>query len=242
MAPRKPDVRTAPASPITPLEQVFPLSRLQPTQPLQSEDTSRPERSDAVENRRRILDVAERLFAERGVEAVCMQEIARAAGVGQGTLYRRFAGKGELCMALLDSQMHAFQEEVLRTLRDATPGKARNLERLEWFLDALVRFSERHGPLLSAARSELHRTGQDNLTQRSTPFAWMRATVVGLLAAGARTGEVRADLDAPVVADLLLSALHPQQLYTLRHGPDAHSLTRIRAALRQLVRGLAAEN
>lgn len=200
----------------------------------------RHERSDAAENRRRILDVAERLFHEHGVEAVCMQQIARAAGVGQGTLYRRFSDKGALCMALLDSQMNDFQEEVLDELRHMMRGKRRHVEQLEWFLEALVRFSERHGPLLTAARSELRSAGHDNLTQRSTPFAWMRATVVGLLSASARSGEMRADIDVPVIADLLLGAIHPQQLHVLRHGPNAHSLARISAALRQIVRGLAA--
>jgi AcrR family transcriptional regulator len=205
-----------------------------------STDEARHERSDAAENRRRILAVAERLFTELGVETVCMNQIARAAGVGQGTLYRRYSDKGELCMALLDSQMSAFQDEVLSTLREMTHKKRRPLEQLEWFLDGLVHFSERHGPLLTAARSELRSAGHENLTQRSAPFAWMRITVIGLLTAGARTGELRADLDAPVIADLLLSALHPQQLLALRQGPTAHSITRISAAMRQIVRGLAA--
>lgn len=241
MAPRKPDFRTAPASPITPLEQVFPLSRLQPTQPLQSEDTLRPERSDAAENRRRILDVAERLFAERGVEAVCMQEIARAAGVGQGTLYRRFAGKGELCMALLDAQMTDFQNSVLRSLRTMMQIEQSYLTQLAWFFDALVQFSERHGPLLAAARPELRSIDADALTPRSAPFAWMRVTIVGLLTAGVRRGELRADLAVDVIADLLLGAVHPQWLYTLRSGADAIPLARITTGLRQILAGLAME-
>ncbi|HZG64870.1 MAG TPA: helix-turn-helix domain-containing protein, partial [Rubrobacteraceae bacterium] len=59
------------------------------------------ERRDAAESRRRVLDTARELFEERGVDSVSMHEIGRAAGVGQGTLYRRYEHKGALCSALL---------------------------------------------------------------------------------------------------------------------------------------------
>jgi AcrR family transcriptional regulator len=54
------------------------------------------ERADAARNRLRVLAAAERLFAERGVPGVTMDDVAAAAGVGKGTLYRRFVDKGGL--------------------------------------------------------------------------------------------------------------------------------------------------
>src|SRR5207244_11478218 len=80
---------------------------------------ARPERRDATEHRRRILEVARRLFAERGVAAVSMHQIAIAAGIGQGTLYRRYAHKGELSMDLL-SERHQQSVEGIATQYDAT--------------------------------------------------------------------------------------------------------------------------
>src|SRR4051794_8640134 len=59
------------------------------------------ERRDAAEHRRRILIAARALFAAQGIDATNMTEIARTAHIGQGTLYRRFAHKGELCEALM---------------------------------------------------------------------------------------------------------------------------------------------
>lgn len=61
--------------------------------------TERPLRADAERNRRRILDAAAGLFAERGLD-VSMEEIASTAGVGVGTLYRRFPDRGALIDAL----------------------------------------------------------------------------------------------------------------------------------------------
>lgn len=61
----------------------------------------RPLRADAERNRRRLLDAARTLFAERGLE-VSMDDIAREAGVGVGTAYRRFRSRDEIVDALFD--------------------------------------------------------------------------------------------------------------------------------------------
>ena len=55
------------------------------------------ERRDAARNREAILAAAEDLFVAKGVTCVTMEEISRSAGVGKGTLYRRFPNKGLLC-------------------------------------------------------------------------------------------------------------------------------------------------
>src|SRR6058998_4428676 len=89
----------------------------------------RHERRDATEHRQRILEVAQRLFAEQGVDAVSMHQIAMAAGIGQGTLYRRYAHKGELCMDLLRERHESFAQEVAELLAAKATSPA--LERLE---------------------------------------------------------------------------------------------------------------
>ncbi|MEO9176463.1 MAG: helix-turn-helix domain-containing protein, partial [Gaiellales bacterium] len=94
------------------------------------------ERVDAARNRARVLDAAARLFAAEGVDAVSMEEVAREAGVGKGTLYRRYADKGALSAALIDADARALQTEILRGLPSAGPD-AGTRERLEHLLTLL---------------------------------------------------------------------------------------------------------
>ncbi len=206
------------------------------------EYSGRHERSDAAENRRRILTVADQLFAERGVVNVNMQDVAKAAGVGQGTLYRRYANKGALCMALLDSQMVDFQNTVLAHLRAQSTQQSPRLTQLEWFLDALVYFNERHAPLLCAAQHEGIAGAIGAALPTSSPFAWMRMTVIGLMQSGIRTREFDASLDVPMIADALLGILQPQVFQALRLTDAGYSLERISAGIIRLLRGLAEES
>ena len=67
---------------------------------------SRPLRADAEANRQRILGAATAVFSERGL-AVPMEEIAAAAGVGVGTLYRRFPDRHHLIEALFEERLAA---------------------------------------------------------------------------------------------------------------------------------------
>src|SRR5438552_5899646 len=72
------------------------------------------ERADAARNRRKILEAAQALFAERGVGHVSMDDVARAACVGKGTLYRRFGDRASLAYALLDERERVLQEACTR--------------------------------------------------------------------------------------------------------------------------------
>ncbi|MGR6316419.1 TetR/AcrR family transcriptional regulator [Micromonospora soli] len=82
------------------------------------------ERADAARNRAAVLDAAAALFRERGVEAVSMDAVAAAAGVGKGTLFRRFGDKAGLAVALLDQQERALQEAILFGPAPLGPGPA----------------------------------------------------------------------------------------------------------------------
>src|SRR5260221_9756214 len=81
-----------------------------------------PERVDAARNRERILATAARLFGERGADCVSMDEVADAAGVGKGTVFRRFGSRAALAQAVLSEQESLFQEDLIRGEPPLGPG------------------------------------------------------------------------------------------------------------------------
>lgn len=101
------------------------------------------ERADAARNRIAVLEAAARLFAEQGVEAVSMDQVAAAAGVGKGTLFRRFGDKSGLAAALLDAREHVLQEAVLHGPPPLGPGAPAG-ERLAAFLNAYLDYLLEH--------------------------------------------------------------------------------------------------
>ncbi|MCB9444428.1 MAG: TetR family transcriptional regulator [Ardenticatenaceae bacterium] len=200
------------------------------------EPSGRSERRDAAANRALILETADSLFAQHGVANVTMADIAEAAEVGKGTLYRRFANKGELCLALLDTQMRDFQEEMLGGMRQLSEQNVSRLEQLEQFLDALVYFVDRHSPLLCEVQREglLAGLAEHDLQQ---PHFWQHMTVSGLLIGAIQNGELPSDLDVAYVADALLATLNASLFRFQREG-RGFSLERISAGLRRLAAGL----
>lgn len=118
------------------------------------------ERSDAARNRLLVLAAAERLFRERGVAGVTMDEIAAGAGVGKGTLYRRFGDKGGLAVALLDERERELQGHMLTGKPPLGPG-APPADRLRAFVTAYLD--------LAAAQLDLIM-----LSETSTPGARLR--------------------------------------------------------------------
>ena len=87
------------------------------------------ERSDAARNRVALLDAAQRLIARDGIDAVTMAAVAAEAGVGKGTVFRRFSSRQGLMAAVLDHSEAVWQAAVLSGPPPLGPG-AEPLDRL----------------------------------------------------------------------------------------------------------------
>jgi AcrR family transcriptional regulator len=108
------------------------------------------ERADAARNRARVLAAAAELFRSReDPRAVTMDDIARAAGVGRATLYRRYPDVGSIAEALLGEDERELQERLMRGAPPLGPG-APPAERLAAFYAAMVEHLDRHLPLVLA--------------------------------------------------------------------------------------------
>jgi len=158
-------------------------------------ELDRHERADAVRNREAILCAAQRLVSERGVDAVTMDEVACAAGVGKGTLFRRFGDRNGLLRALLDERERAFQESFIRGPAPLGPG-AGPCERLIAYGERRLEEVEIQGELLAAAEAG---APGDRLAHRV--YGAHRAHIRALLL------EAAPGCDADYLADVLLGAL-----------------------------------
>ena len=195
------------------------------------------ERRDAAANRELILHTAEKLFTKHGVNEVTMADVAQVANVGKGTLYRRFANKGKLCLALMDTQMSDFQNGMLARMQQLTSQGVPKLEQLTQFLDSLVYFTEAHSPLLCVVQREGLLQGVDNETLQ-LPHFWQYMTISGLLKTAVSENELSPDIDTDYLADALLASLKTD-IFRYQREVRGFSLERISAGLRMLIDGLA---
>ena len=107
------------------------------------------ERADARRNRELILCAAARLVDEHGIDCVSMDDVAAAAGVGKGTLYRRFGDRWTLLRALIDEPERDFQDELIRGEPPLGPG-APPMDRLRAFGARQLELLENHARFMFA--------------------------------------------------------------------------------------------
>lgn len=181
------------------------------------------ERADAARNRRKILEAAAGLFAANGVGNVSMDEVAAAAGVGKGTLFRRFTDKSGLAVALLDELERDLQRQILEGAPPLGPGAAPS-ERLAAFVDAYLDYCEANLDLV-----RLSETASPGARYRIGSYRFWHRHIAVLLA------QSNPGLDADAAAHVVLAPLAADLL----HGLGAEAWPRHRAAVRLTVALLA---
>lgn len=152
-----------------------------------------------VRTRQKVLDAARTLFAERGYDAATIRDIAKGAGMSTGAVFANFQDKAELFEAVFSEEM----EGLLADIRTAAAVEGRVLDRLSNGLTAGYHRSLDHLPLMQAmvARSWFQPEDAD-LRSRAFVRPLVEA-VAELLQAGVRDGELRQDVDLPLLARLI---------------------------------------
>jgi AcrR family transcriptional regulator len=173
----------------------------------------RPLRADAERNRRRILAAAREAVAEEGLD-VGVEEIARRAGVGMGTLYRRFPTKQDLLDAIAEDRIAQVQTAVAAGLaeEDAWTG-------LQLTMRALAQAWVEDRSFVEAMGSQLARRGRKVAAARKRVFADLDE----LIGRAQREGALRADVTVGDIAFLIHAAASGSSPFTevyLRECPD----------------------
>ncbi|HEX3648016.1 MAG TPA: helix-turn-helix domain-containing protein [Pseudonocardiaceae bacterium] len=158
------------------------------------------ERADAVRNRLHLLATARQMLAEQGSDRLTMDRLAERAGLGKGTVFRRFGTRAGIFQALLDDDERVFQQLVLSGPPPLGPG-APPLERLVAYGRARTGFLIEHREIARAALDG----NQPVPAGARTPMSQMHIRVLlGQLSLGAAdldmlTVQLTAALDGPIL-------------------------------------------
>jgi AcrR family transcriptional regulator len=163
--------------------------------------TELPKRADARRNRERVLAAAEAAFAETGLRAP-VEEIARRAGVGVGTVCRNFPTKQVLVEAVLEAMYESLLGDAEAALALDDAGTA-----FETFCNSLADFQARHRAL-----AESMATAIDIPASAQRTKAALRAAIARLVANAQESGVIRTDVGPADVTMLFAGVAHATEL------------------------------
>ena len=162
----------------------------------------------------KIINTANTLFTRHGVEAVSMHQVAQTAGIGQGTLYRRYSNKSRLCLAIMKSKLDLFMEDVEQYLQAAKERPV--LERLSTLIEKVVGLTQENMEWMKAVtHSERLEEAKDNCFEAphfKQLTGWMRT----LLEEAARNGEL-IDLKPDIASTIIASSFSPMLILHLHN-------------------------
>ncbi len=184
-------------------------SRSPPPDASPPEAASKPAggRADARRNRERLIEVAHEVFTERGADA-SLDEIARLAGVGIGTLYRHFPTRDDLLVATLEGRLTSLGHKARVLAEASSPSEA---------LDVWLRAYLRHATTYRGLASSLPAT----LGCMSVACDQAQAGGAALLARAQAAGEIRLDIDFADIRDMVTAVA-----FAAQQSPDSPARTR----------------
>ncbi len=160
--------------------------------------TARKPRTDALRNRERILEVAKAAFTRQGANA-SLEEIAKRAGVGVGTLYRHFPTRDELIEGVYRNEVEKLAAAAARFAEKMSP-----LEALRaWMLLLVDYIAAKHiiAPALNTIAGGPSRLHEGSRTM-------IQGAIDGLVKSAKRSGDLRRDLDASDLLRALIGVSH----------------------------------
>jgi len=201
-----------------------------------AEERRMPKKVDKQTKREAIGGAAMRVFRDTGYHSARMADIARAAGIGKGTIYEYFRDKTEIIQFEFDRYFHAFVQGALETLSHAdTPG-SQLLALVEFALGHVEEWKDHCAVYIDYF--SVARTSGKQMFSLADIYGEMRGLLKGLIERGQACGDVCVDFNAAATADLLISlydgvVLH--DIFDRHHG----SVTEMRSeAMRFVTRGL----
>src|SRR5580693_4937057 len=163
-----------------------------------------PRRSSRVgDKRERILDAAVRVFARKGFHATRVSEVAKAAGVADGTIYLYFKSKDELLISLFEDRL----ERLLAVLRSALPAATSASDKLRRIIELQLGLFEGERDLAEVVTVILRQSTKLMKEYAAPKFTAYLDTIARVIAEGQASGELRADISPHLAARAIFGAL-----------------------------------
>ena len=164
----------------------------------------RGDRSDRAGNdkRERILDASERIFARHGFFAARVSEIAREAGVADGTIYLYFKSKDDLLISLFERRMKQVNDQLRQVIADTAPG-----EQLPAFIRAYLQIVASEPTAAEVLTIELRQSSKFMKEYENPGFADFLRMLGGIIAQGQARGELDDAIPAHIAARMIFGVL-----------------------------------
>ncbi|GIP21649.1 TetR/AcrR family transcriptional regulator [Paenibacillus sp. J22TS3] len=160
-----------------------------------------------------ILKNARQLIEQRGVDKVSMHQIAKASGIGQGTLYRRYASIGDICLNLIEEKLCVIKEDIRRGIEEPSWSTE---ERIGQVILKWVRFVEDAMVWIGALDESCHKLQRMGFEfSESHPYVFIFGTLSQLLNQAAAANEI-GPCDTCFVVNAFLFLLEPDCYIYLR--------------------------
>ncbi len=161
-----------------------------------------------------ILHTANHLFSEHGVESVSMHQIAKSVGIGQGTLYRRYSNKGDLCMDMMKENFDLFINEIDEYMKANVQLSVQ--ERLNMVMRKIIAFIDKQFKWLGVVQS--FNKPEDHKADffQSPPYLYLHATICRLLNEALESGLIHS-IDPDYTAHSFISVQSPHTYRQLRY-------------------------
>jgi TetR/AcrR family transcriptional regulator, fatty acid metabolism regulator protein len=169
--------------------------------------SAEPGRAGAGDKRDRILDAAERIFAEHGFFASRVAEIAREAGVADGTIYLYFKNKDDLLISLFESRMERVNDLLARTLAEHAPE-----DRLKAFVHTYLGLVRDQPAAAEVLTIELRQSAKFMKQYANPRFGEFLRMLAGVVADGQAAGRLDPMIPAPVAARMIFGLLDEMAL------------------------------
>lgn len=161
-------------------------------------------RDKGPDKRQRILDAALKVFAERGFYNAKVSEVARAAGVADGTIYLYFENKDDLLIQLFEDRM----EYIIRRLSDELErSQGTPLDRIRSLIHMHVDLATHDPDLAEFITVELRQSGKFIREYENPQFVEYLRVLRDIIEEGQRTGYIRTGLDSRLLVRAIFGAL-----------------------------------